>query len=1795
MSKNNQILYDYLNENTEFRFGTFDEFNERLKEPKNAEDLRNYLNKNTEYYFGDSATFYNKVNEEEIETEQIPVLDSSFTVTTVDTSDQILKNELENPDSSDAVFQQIAQPNYEVNQKVDSSDYGYFQINDKVWNNTSMSMFGKPVGDLDSRQNIELASVIARQPRSWNNWVAFNKGNHKQFENLTDEEISNTYNVPLDVIDYINQSFDNPALAKQVMLAESGGDSTAVNVNYTPQEEGKETISEETYQQSQEFTEDFQASVKPPEPPPYMTRVMANVLENRDVDIRSPITGTSLGPALQQYTEKALRYAFDIEELPANPEDRTTLNEIGNLGVNIVSHLAEMPGDIVDLPSAFLSNPMETTVGLLKIIPEEFNNLVIAANVLDVINPFLELGGVGFTRQELNQMRANAQKHIFNTGGVYTYFAAAGLKHAGKKNKTIIEKNKEFSDVVNLANNKPASGKVTSQMLKGAKALKENQKLKERAEIVKNNELLTDYLEQWEIENKTQKAEVRAEQLELGLDVGTKNVGPLKPVKKDVSVTPEFRRKPDGTIAEVDFLSRVMNDVAGLEGKVVKSDAGARVKIIKETSKSIAFEVLEGTNKGLKKTVQKRFMGAKGLNPIIRIRKGKDILDSIELKEPVKTKQKTKSTEIDLDRDMPSPETFLSVKKNKIKKEAKKIEKKVAQVSQKIKKEQIKIRPKKQKKLQEPVEQIKLTKSSDLNIGKNIEPIKGESARRFKTKERLDKYIETKLGEYVGQNVVARYGELDKGGFVVKIFQKTKDQPLPITATKRPGVKITKDVPDEMVVKMRDPRGPAGETRRRIQNNDILIEKYQLEISELVRNSEAMRIELEKLQNQVLDTGVQSPRIKLIQDSITSTNNLINKSQRQLSEIQPTKKLLKNISKNILKRTARGAIGKDVKKSAREKINQQLKNQELINEIMIIWQRGETGLKMTKNNLTNYLRDLGADKTIIKYVNDNFKQLYDTATVQSAKIVANEISKETPLSPGELIPTRTLTRTAEEYHDNIRVDMISGKTPDDVRTSMVDLLEVTSTYIGEELSTKAKGTRTGDDIKRGARERQIMASVINELQTGKLSVDALPEKQAASINLTYSLMLEYARTQNPALRQTLIDSLLMTKAYISEPARATRNLRDLKAEGIRDWKQFEEFFNNDGTLVELMRDIYENKEIKRSRLFKLVEFARNAKLATGSSLVRSIAGNSFATVDAYARMPIEFGLDYAIRKTSGALYELSNGYFGNLSPNQMSRLEIGAQVTGYTNSFRKTGNLLYDMFLENDTALRESPFFRREGFTNKDIKGKKGVIIRTPQRLQGMIDIMFRVPMTNAYMHRYAVRQAIKEGRKTQTEVLQRANEIIELEQLTPEFLESAIRDGEYVTYQRELGELGKFVNQLRTGNKRANAVVQLMVPFFNTAGNLFKYTLEHSPLNVFTSEFRKGFVEAFAKEGAGSRRLATESSKIITGLGTYFLLNELLVENLKAKISGDWSNLPPEERNMRTVMNQQEYSIELQDGTTVSYRGFEPISTYITMIEALQRSNSDAYKNQSSIEKTGTMVYNVTTEVAKQFLENPFLAGTGDFFKVLNGRRDFLDYGFNQIAGAVVPGTYRQWLSVVDPVRRKRLKLVERDENVNIIDILESQAENVLPWLIEGTNLPALDPFGNEIPKPDPVGGLLAWRQTERLNDPVYAEIQKIYFDNDRGFKSASAFFTSSDLAKIKLTPGEHQALIKASGQDLYNFINNAIQVEEWPNLSDAYKRKIINNVKEKYVKFHREYMFSGELTLPATMMKIKELKGEF
>ena len=68
----------------------------------------------------------------------------------------------------------------------------------------------------------------------------------------------------------------------------------------------------------------------------------------------------------------------------------------------------------------------------------------------------------------------------------------------------IIEKNKEFSDIIDLANDKPVSGNVTPEMNKAVEVLKKNSDLKQTADLIKNNELLIEeYLKlecQWGLE-----------------------------------------------------------------------------------------------------------------------------------------------------------------------------------------------------------------------------------------------------------------------------------------------------------------------------------------------------------------------------------------------------------------------------------------------------------------------------------------------------------------------------------------------------------------------------------------------------------------------------------------------------------------------------------------------------------------------------------------------------------------------------------------------------------------------------------------------------------------------------------------------------------------------------------------------------------------------------------------------------------------------------------------------------------------------------------------------------------------------------------------------------------------------------------------------------------------------------------------------------------------------------------------------------------------------------------------------
>ena len=133
-----------------------------------------------------------------------------------------------------------------------------------------------------------------------------------------------------------------------------------------------------------------------------------------------------------------------------------------------------------------------------------------------------------------------------------------------------------------------------------------------------------------------------------------------------------------------------------------------------------------------------------------------------------------------------------------------------------------------------------------------------------------------------------------------------------------------------------------------------------------------------------------------------------------------------------------------------------------------IWKRGETELKLSKKNLIKRLKEEGAPKEMLAYASKNYKDLADRAFVENAFELSRELDASIPTSQGSVSPTRTKRKNRDEYIDNIRIEAISGKTPDKKRLAMVDLLESLSEYGGGKRSIKAKGTRTIEDIKRGS-------------------------------------------------------------------------------------------------------------------------------------------------------------------------------------------------------------------------------------------------------------------------------------------------------------------------------------------------------------------------------------------------------------------------------------------------------------------------------------------------------------------------------------------------------------------------------------------------------------------------------------------------------------------------------------------------------------------------------------------------------
>ena len=628
-------------------------------------------------------------------------------------------------------------------------------------------------------------------------------------------------------------------------------------------------------------------------------------------------------------------------------------------------------------------------------------------------------------------------------------------------------------------------------------------------------------------------------------------------------------------------------------------------------------------------------------------------------------------------------------------------------------------------------------------------------------------------------------------------------------------------------------------------------------------------------------------------------------------------------------------------------------------------------------------------------------------------------------------------------------------------------------------------------------------------------------------------------------------------------------------------------------LDRLMNEIGENQGTP-GFVSKIVEYGRNMKLMSMSSIVGSSVGNTAHMLLTLTDMPISAINNYILNSMDKTLRDAIYKDMGWGEPKVESVLtrrqtDIIAFAEGFYNYMPEAARKAWALMKEDPEAVAKHSLYSREAFKFNTAIGKGweplyeaigiefGTMVRTPQRAQGAIDIIIREPAIAGFIHRAVSNVAQNEGLKHGSkEYNSRVKEL--LENPSEKIVKEALESGEYVTFQSELGPVGRQVNMLRSGKME---VGQLWVPFFNTVVNIGKTGIHRSPLGVFTPNYVKGINQGMKTGDWGP--FADANAKIMTGTAIMYLMNETLNPVNNIEIEGSWRNLSEDERTFKQAQGYQQNSIRFyqDDGSHWSwnYDGYEPIATFLRATAGYQRGktmqeliNSDPdYENYLKDDKLSfyqkiqtNPLANAGEALVMDFIDNPFMKGVSELetlaSNLVEGNRgaNVTTYTTDMARGILMPNIISQSRKVIDPIYREKPG-----------SLYEAFVHNV-PGLTH-KNLPKLGLFGEAISHPNKeIGSMFRFKTTSNINknyDAMYNELDKIGLSELPviGNQGWSKGFTNEQVFFAKHVMGDHLAemlstlMLDENGEISADWKS----IEQYPELKQQIVLQHYNNAK--------------------------------
>lgn len=522
---------------------------------------------------------------------------------------------------------------------------------------------------------------------------------------------------------------------------------------------------------------------------------------------------------------------------------------------------------------------------------------------------------------------------------------------------------------------------------------------------------------------------------------------------------------------------------------------------------------------------------------------------------------------------------------------------------------------------------------------------------------------------------------------------------------------------------------------------------------------------------------------------------------------------------------------------------------------------------------------------------------------------------------------------------------------------------------------------------------------------------------------------------------------------------------------------------------------------------RVLEVWINALLSGPKTHMANVAGNALTSVYTVAETATAAG----IGKLRNLLTGSEDRVFLGEALEQMFALREGT-IEGMNAAW----SILKDENTINALGLIERP-------VSGQIGGLLGEIIRAPSRALAAEDAVFKAVAYRQKINQLAYRQARVEG--LEGDALARRVTVIK-DTPTAAMMKEATDFARYQTFNRELGPIGQATQRLIA----QHPAFKFIVPFIRTPANIFKYTVERSPLALGALLQERIGPEVRANLRGERGAIARDQQIARIGLGTSIMVAAYMLA-ADGVVTGAGPT-DPRERQAWFRSGKRPYSVKIMDEYYPINR-LEPVASWLGMAGDAWEIRDAADRKEA--EDVGKMLL---VSIVSNLTSKASLRGPAQFFQFLaSPERTFKSYFASQV-GTAVPSVFAQAADSLDPYDRQTRGALDR-------------IRSRIPFYREGLP-PRRDIWGRPVANDQygVAGFVLPSMPSKAVDDPVEREMASLGF-----FPSQ----VPNKIRGVELTPEEFDRYQQLAGTFARERVEFLMSLPGWEQAAAVKRREML------------------------------------